>query len=309
MTTADELLAAVYEAPDDDAPRAVYADWLQEQGDPRGEYIALELGTATRAAKARAKALLTAHADPWLEPLRGALLKSSVKWRRGFPSAGQLAAQRSRADAEAILHVPALATLRRLGLSLPNIVMQDDWTKRFVFGNPLRHLRELTGYPYALLMPMLRTRRPFAIEVLEIPPSGGGDAAEVEPLAEAFADGRGLPRLRELGLSFSGGLSRAPEHYAWLWTTALGKRVERLSINEGVHAVAAWQKALDRHPTSLRKLVLFGRNYLVLERSETGWDRLTVTPFKKLYPPERAHLDAELAALRHAGVTVTLTRE
>jgi uncharacterized protein (TIGR02996 family) len=307
VSTADELLAAVYDAPDDDAPRAVYADWLQEQGDPRGEYIALELGGTTRARKARAKALLAAHEDPWLEPLRGALLKSSVKWQRGFPVAGQLAAQRSRADAEAILQVPALATLRRLGLSLPNIVMQDDWTKRFVFGNPLRHLRQLSGYPYGLLMPMLRTRRPFAIEVLEIPPAGGGDSGDVEPLAAAFADGRGLPRLRELSLSFSGGLSRAPEHYAWLWTTDLGQRLERLSINEGVHAVAAWQKALDAHPTSLQKLVFFGRNHLVLERSKTGWDRLTVTPFKNLYPPERARLDAELAALRHAGVTVTLS--
>jgi hypothetical protein len=104
-------------------------------------------------------------------------------------------------------------------------------------------------------------------------------------------------------------LSRAPEHYAWLWTTVLGKRLERLSINEGVHAVAAWQKALDGHPTSLQKLVLFGRNYFVLERSESGWDRLTVTLFKRLYPPEREHLDAELAALRHAGVTVTLTSD
>src|SRR5262249_20747125 len=38
------LLAAVYAAPADDAPRAIYADWLQERGDPRGELIALQLG-------------------------------------------------------------------------------------------------------------------------------------------------------------------------------------------------------------------------------------------------------------------------
>ena len=35
------LLDAVVSAPDDDAPRLVYADWLMEQGDPRGELIAL----------------------------------------------------------------------------------------------------------------------------------------------------------------------------------------------------------------------------------------------------------------------------
>jgi len=33
------LIAA---APDDDAPRLVYADWLEERGDPRGEFLRLE---------------------------------------------------------------------------------------------------------------------------------------------------------------------------------------------------------------------------------------------------------------------------
>lgn len=41
--TEDELLAAIQAEPDSDAPRLVYADWLQSQGDPLGEYIALSL--------------------------------------------------------------------------------------------------------------------------------------------------------------------------------------------------------------------------------------------------------------------------
>lgn len=36
------LLAAILETPDDDAPRLVYADWLQGHGDPRGELIQLQ---------------------------------------------------------------------------------------------------------------------------------------------------------------------------------------------------------------------------------------------------------------------------
>jgi uncharacterized protein (TIGR02996 family) len=36
------LLAAVRAAPDDDGPKLVYADWLIERGDPRGELVALE---------------------------------------------------------------------------------------------------------------------------------------------------------------------------------------------------------------------------------------------------------------------------
>ena len=37
------LLAAIIEQPNDDTPRLVYADWLEEQGDARGEFIRLEI--------------------------------------------------------------------------------------------------------------------------------------------------------------------------------------------------------------------------------------------------------------------------
>ena len=57
-----ELLAEIYAAPDDDAPRLVYADWLQERGDPRGEFIALQLerarGKARSGGRQREDALL-----------------------------------------------------------------------------------------------------------------------------------------------------------------------------------------------------------------------------------------------------------
>jgi len=48
--TADgaSLLAAIHADPEDSAARAVYADWLIERGNPRGERIALQLsGPAT----------------------------------------------------------------------------------------------------------------------------------------------------------------------------------------------------------------------------------------------------------------------
>jgi len=37
------MLAAIVAHPDDDTPRAVFADWLTERRDPRGEFIALQL--------------------------------------------------------------------------------------------------------------------------------------------------------------------------------------------------------------------------------------------------------------------------
>ena len=40
------LFAAICADPEDDASRLVYADWLDEQGDPRADYLRL-LATAT----------------------------------------------------------------------------------------------------------------------------------------------------------------------------------------------------------------------------------------------------------------------
>jgi uncharacterized protein (TIGR02996 family) len=47
MTDADALLRAVIAAPDDDAPRLVYADWLDEHGDPdRAAFIRAQVELA-----------------------------------------------------------------------------------------------------------------------------------------------------------------------------------------------------------------------------------------------------------------------
>ena len=89
--THDELfLTAVREAPDDDAPRLLYADWLEERGDPRGAFIraqrALErLDPADPARQGlvdEAAALLTRHEAEWTAPLRE--FASEWRFRRGF---------------------------------------------------------------------------------------------------------------------------------------------------------------------------------------------------------------------------------
>ena len=42
MTHDEAFLQAILEAPEDETPRLVYADWLEDQGDPRGEFIRLQ---------------------------------------------------------------------------------------------------------------------------------------------------------------------------------------------------------------------------------------------------------------------------
>jgi uncharacterized protein (TIGR02996 family) len=60
-----ELEKAIIANPDDRDAYAVLADWLQEQGDPRGELISLQLGYKDKAAKT----LIDKHADYFLGPL------------------------------------------------------------------------------------------------------------------------------------------------------------------------------------------------------------------------------------------------
>ena len=86
------FLRAIREAPGDDAPRLVYADWLDEQGRAdRAAFIRLQveasrvrpLDARRPALEAEARSLLVRHQDDWLGPLRE--LATNWHWERGFP--------------------------------------------------------------------------------------------------------------------------------------------------------------------------------------------------------------------------------
>ncbi len=89
-TTSDgtSLLAAIRAAPYDDAARAVWADWLEEHGDPRGRFVALQLATAARPPtdeeRKAMRDLLTAHGETWLSDLVGVVRPEYTRFARGF---------------------------------------------------------------------------------------------------------------------------------------------------------------------------------------------------------------------------------
>jgi uncharacterized protein (TIGR02996 family) len=62
------FLRAIADAPYDDAPRLVYADWLDERGDPRGEYLRLDYQLAQ--ARGRLEQLQTQLDPAWLTAVR-----------------------------------------------------------------------------------------------------------------------------------------------------------------------------------------------------------------------------------------------
>ena len=80
-TELDTLLAAVLAHPDDDHTRSVYADALQERGDPRGEFIALQLAKTD---EKRQRKLLDEHGRDWIAPLDAAIKPDSIRFARGF---------------------------------------------------------------------------------------------------------------------------------------------------------------------------------------------------------------------------------
>lgn len=79
------LLAAIYEDPGDTTKRLVYADYLAERGDPRGEFITLQCTREVSARpSARERTLLKNHGRAWLGPLESGIRKQGVVYRRGF---------------------------------------------------------------------------------------------------------------------------------------------------------------------------------------------------------------------------------
>src|SRR4051794_4580817 len=98
MNHDEAFLADIIEHPDDDVPRLVYADWLDEHDQAeRAELIRVqvELAGAPEAGRAeelrqREAALLADHAQEWLGPLRRFVERP--QYRRGFVEAVSLSA-------------------------------------------------------------------------------------------------------------------------------------------------------------------------------------------------------------------------
>jgi uncharacterized protein (TIGR02996 family) len=113
-------LAAIYAQPDDDAPRLVYADALQERGDARGELIALQIRLATEAGepamRVRERELLREHGDAWLGELSPIVL-APFAFERGFLAMVTIDGRKLEL-VERLADDPSWATIRRVAIKL-----------------------------------------------------------------------------------------------------------------------------------------------------------------------------------------------
>jgi uncharacterized protein (TIGR02996 family) len=135
----DTFLQAILADPDDDAPRLMYADWLERRRDPRGEFIRVQCTLAKLVRDdpkrtdlvARERVLLNKHETEWVGPLR----QWAKRWefRRGFVEAVLLPAEAFLAHADALFQI---APIRRVSFVSP-----------FLQSPPVRHATLPIGGP------------------------------------------------------------------------------------------------------------------------------------------------------------------
>jgi uncharacterized protein (TIGR02996 family) len=146
----DSLRAAVYAEPAADEPRAIYADYLQSCGDPRGELIALQLARAASGGPVtdRERVLVERHGAACTEPLRPMLHRFELE--RGFPRA----AVTNDTSIPGLASHPAWATIDTLSTTRTDVLL-----------NP--HLRARRVHILGLELPeLVRSPRPLPFEAI-----------------------------------------------------------------------------------------------------------------------------------------------
>ena len=137
MSTEPAFLQAILDEPDDDTPRLVLADWLDDHGDPeRAELIRVQCELARwvpdlderTALRRRERQLLEAHRDEWLGG--GPRCWKACRFERGLPSvtmtAGQFLALRFADRAQPLLAGVEEVRLVQVGLLVAEIAVSPQ---------------------------------------------------------------------------------------------------------------------------------------------------------------------------------------
>jgi uncharacterized protein (TIGR02996 family) len=274
MSLQSAFLRAILDDPEDDAPRLVFADWLEEHGDSdRAEFIRTQVTLAQlplhapgrTALAAREEALLQEHSRRWADPLRG--LNWGWRFGRGFIEAVQIHPFNDQ-TVPALARVVALAPIRML--SIP-----DDcpWGEALVAAAPsfgrLRELRfEYTSFSHYGLSGHLQTllTSPHVAGLLKLYVVGGRNWGWLSKKAlRAIITSPSLTGLTDLTFVHDWhGL--APDLIRILARTPRKAKLERLSLfYSQMKPELMWELGSSRHLTLLSRLDL----------RKCSWDRAT----------------------------------
>jgi len=213
------LLAAIYREPADHGLRAIYADWLAEQGDPQGEFIALQLlRDHTEPQRARLLELEAAHGRAWLGQVANAC--AGVWFDAGFPAGASTDAWRLVAFRDA----PEWATITALTFASPQPIPVE-----LVGARALRNLRYLGGVDTGSIAQFRRERSTLPITGIGITNYHGQfyDLFEVFALVESL-------ELEELGFD-----AVPATGFARLFEFASAHRISRVRMPRTPNMAAA----------------------------------------------------------------------
>jgi uncharacterized protein (TIGR02996 family) len=247
-TNGDDLLAAIYANPDDDQSRLVYADWLLERGDPRGEFIALQVrrhrGEAVSEEDEKREAqLVKKHMKDWLGPIYGVTRKDNNVFARGFLE--ECVFQPRNPASALAADQPGWATVRDLEVSNGGT---NDSGESVLARPAMRHMRILRHCDGPLLEAILE-QPDFELEELHLAWFGSRRRGydENEPWERLLA-GKGLPRLKRLVLGHEIYLELS--RFRELVTSPLVERLDLLALS------SLWDRVLEPVTELMRSLRL-----------------------------------------------------
>ena len=257
---ANELFAAVYAAPGDDAPRLVLADHLAQRGDPHGELINLQLaraaGRSDEATRARELELLAASKGQWTGRIGIALDAEHQVFRRGFVAYAR--APRTRTVLPTVSGDPAWNTLELLDVAWTHVIGPSRHALREIIDGA-RGLRGLRGVPPAFVAMLADRTRFERLDSMTIDTTAHR-VLVIDWLATAAAP-------RRLGIT----APRGPQRYDHaldlvriepIVRAPAFARLDTLALEAPVQ-LARWLALLE--PTPLRRLVLVLHAGLTIE--------------------------------------------
>jgi uncharacterized protein (TIGR02996 family) len=206
MTTERAFLADIIEHPDDDAPRLVFADWLDDRGDEaRAEFIRLQCRLASNpdipdreSLLSRESELLNEHGCEWAEPLRDCV--DEFQFRRGFVEAVAITDFDGCSVEESLREAMKAAPIRSVHLECEDVSRLRTLQKRVPDLARLRefYLRPCNPPPAGDLGALLRSKSLARLTALWL----YLETVNEEHLPDlcALVQPRVLPRLIELGV-------------------------------------------------------------------------------------------------------------
>ena len=277
--TAAGLLREVYDDPASDAPRLVYADFLMQTNDPRGELIALQLQPElTRTQEQRVKALARdkRNVASWLGPLV-AVVHDPV-FARGFLQSCTV--KLANAKHRELLADPAWATVETIRTDDANVAASPTMRSlRHVIGMPLKELAKLVDHPKPLALETISEARFTTYAGRDAGRLGDDNRAAWAKVATLGS----LRALRDVEIFPSFDLEvdvQTPRSLGWFLQSKLGKQLRSLTlmVENQMPRVIDWLPVFNSHPTLERFEVR--RGYM----KKSGFDLALVVRIERAKP-------------------------